>query len=256
MNSPISHGQSRSAQSSALAPARAHHRNGQRAVVRGEHGAVPRTGLPEFDQSRAYLCGLHRCAQEAAALFVLLGFELKRLKSVFGDKRGVALPNDNNCCRLAKSSTYDVNLCTWAQLLKRELGISREWARKAMAAADAYAPELPDHPSLDDVRPVVKAPSVRQLCVQLGLLSECSPRGGDTSWARRQLAGRELKNAREEFVFALEAFGRVLEKELWKQEAIPDQLLEYAADQARQFAKDAAAWLRIPRRDRYAPLLP
>jgi hypothetical protein len=81
--------------------------------------------------------------------------------------------------------------------------------------------------------------------------------GGDTSAHRKKLSSAEiekqsLENAKREFCDAIADFDRVHNEQLWKASSVTDAHLETAIELAREFARDASAFLRTPRRDRYS----
>lgn len=204
-----------------------------------------------------------------AALFLLLGFELRRLHALYSVRPG----NPHGRKLIHK---YSCEL-TWPELLKRELGISAEWARQAMAAAERSTARLPEidvkellNTPLDQLPDLRRAEIIgnvqrklpvstpRQLLLELGLITEGS-RGGDTSWSRngKKLSPEEehkrwMEASRQRFFDVMSAFSEMPD-EIWKASSIQDGLLEQAADDAAEFVKKARAWLRIPRCQRHAP---
>src|SRR5581483_11038232 len=110
------------------------------------------------------------------------------------------------------------------------------------------------HPVVSKVAEWVKGRGAYQL-----MLDFPGSRGGDTSWSRKKLTPAEaekefLENAKREFCDAITALDRAHEEKLWKAASVTDAHLETAIELAREFAREAAAWVRTPKRDRYSPL--
>ncbi len=80
-------------------------------------------------------------------------------------------------------------------------------------------------------------------------------RGGDTSGSHKKLTPAQehakfLEDAKNDFTGAFSALDRVVESESWKAPSITDAQLECSSELAREFARQASAWLKIPKRER------
>jgi hypothetical protein len=111
------------------------------------------------------------------------------------------------------------------------------------------------HPFVRQVAEWVKGRSAYQLLLELPV-----ERGGDRSmfpWEKPVTPEEEriifLERAREDFMNTLLGFERIHDKQLWKAPSVTDAVLEQSIDLAREFAREAAAWLRIPKRERSVP---
>ncbi len=226
----------------------------------GTISLVAPTTHEEFSASRIYLQGIEGMAKGAAALFVMLGFELKRLHKFFGIRAGRPLESN---------SAAQCGIKSWAELIKRELGISETWARQAMAAAEAnrdilpatdveellntpfgQLPELRRSQILEDIKSKIQAPSVRQLLLDLEIVKPAF-RGGDTSAFRKKLSSEQerelwLASCKADFAEVLMGLDRLQLKQLWKAPSIPDSHLEDAADLLAQMTRDFRAWIKLP----------
>lgn len=86
----------------------------------------------QFATARTYLAAAGTMANGAAALMVLLGFELKRLKSLLGETRG------------RKNKPAHVRTITWEDTLQENLGISLDSGTRYIRLAEEAKVRLPD----------------------------------------------------------------------------------------------------------------
>lgn len=82
-------------------------------------------------------------------------------------------------------------------------------------------------------------------------------RGGDTSGSRKKLTPEEehakfLEDARTDFEAAFLALDGITDSATWKATSISDAMLSDSIELAREFARQAAAWLKLPKDERKA----
>jgi hypothetical protein len=89
----------------------------------------------------------------------------------------------------------------------------------------------------------------------LDQFKEAGDRGGDTSGSSKKLSPEEerkqlLEESKKAFAETFESLDHMVEKGTWKAPSISDALLDASVEVAREYVKQASAWLRTPKKNR------
>lgn len=217
----------------------------------------------QFFQAKTYLNGLKAMGQGAAVLAVLLGTELARLHKLYGVKAG-----------RPKNNSHNVVGIKWEQLVKQELGISDESARRYMDLAEGAKKRLPEFAPIaeellttplaslpetrraelaEKTRNILPSESAQELAIEWGLSRRAKPRGGDTTDAQEEDKRTEEEKEAERIAALKEDATRPFEllstlNDEWK--VLTDSEIERAKDIASKWIERAEAWLQTPKKKR------